>query len=193
LIETAKQNCPGEDVAAYLDGELTGHSLQVFESHLAECSSCAVELRQQRQLLCTLDAAFNSSNQFSLPAEFTRVIATHAESDLRGLRGKSERRRAAQLCAILGLSAFALLGATSGVLVFQPVRNFLQLFARVFELAWQTTSDATESLGIILRVIARAAIGTPYVWPALIGLALVVAVSVLSRLIGNYHRTQIIE
>jgi hypothetical protein len=32
-----------------------------------------------------------------------------------------------------------------------------------------------------------------YLWPTLIGLTLLVAVSLLSRLIGKYHRTQIIE
>ena len=185
--------CPREDVAAYLDGELDGVALERFESHVAECKPCASELRRQRQLVCTLDAAFNSEAKFDLPAEFTRAIAAHAESDLRGLRSKTERRRATQLCALLGLGAFALLGAASSGLLFQPARNVLRLFARVFELLWQTASDATESLGIVLRVLTRGAIGSPYIWPALIGLTLIVAVSLLSRLIGRYHRTQIIE
>jgi len=193
LIETEKYICPREDVAAYLDGELDGDALERFESHVAECKPCASELRRQRQLVCTLDAAFNSEARFDLPAEFTRVIAAHAESDLRGLRSKTERHRAAQLCALLGLAAFALLGAASSGLLFQPARNFLRLFARVLELFWRTSSDATESLGIILHVLARGAIGSPYIWPALIGLTLIVAVSLLSRLIGRYHRNQIIE
>ena len=230
MIETEKYICPREDVAAYLDGELDGDALERFESHVAECKPCASELRRQRQLVCTLDAAFNSEARFDLPAEFTRAIAAHAESELvrsfrssfagpgAGRRGHGPRGpfRPAPAClagpvclgisrardrrrsgdrggALLGLAAFALLGAASSGLLFQPARNFLRLFARVLELFWRTSSDATESLGIILHVLARGAIGSPYIWPALIGLTLIVAVSLLSRLIGRYHRNQIIE
>ena len=193
MIEADKAICVGEDVAAYLDGELAGAAIAAFESHVAECSECASELRRQRQLVCTLDAAFGVSKTFELPPEFTRVIATHAETDLRGLRHKTERRRAAQLCAMLALAAFALLGAASGAWVFQPARNFLQLFTRISELVWQTTSGVTQSVGIILRVLARSAAASLYFWPTLIGLTLIVALSLLSRLIGRHHRTQIIE
>lgn len=193
MIETDKNLCPREDVAAYLDGELDSAALARFESHVAQCKSCAGELLRQRQLVCTLDAAFNSHADLDLPLEFSRVIAAHAESDVRGLLSRTERRRAAQLCAMLGLAAFALLGAASGALLFQPARRVLRLMARIFELFWQTTSDAAESLGIILRVLARGFTGSPYIWPALIGLTLIIAAAILSRLIGKYHRTQIIE
>ena len=193
MIESDKTTCVSEDVAAYLDGELARGALDEFESHVADCSDCANELRGQRQLVCTLDAAFNSKTTFNLPEGFTRVIATHAETDLRGLRHKTERRRAAQLCALLALAGFALLGAASSKLVFQPARAFLQLLTRIFELIWQTTSDVTQSVAVILRVLARGAAGSLYLWPTLIGLTLIVAVSLLSRLIGRYHRTQIIE
>ena len=193
MIEAEQQTCPREEIAAYLDGELAGGPLEQFESHVSQCELCARELRRQRQLLCTLDAAFNTHAKFDLPAEFARVVATHAESDVRGLRSRIERRRAAQMCGVLGLAAFALLGAASSALLVQPARSFLQLFARVFELFWQTIANATESLGIIIRVLARGATGSPYIFTPLIGLALIVAVSLLTRLIGRYHCTQIIE
>ena len=62
--------CEREDVAAYLDGELTAEELTSFETHLKSCAACAVELRRQRQLLCTLDVAFNESRAFDLPRDF---------------------------------------------------------------------------------------------------------------------------
>lgn len=193
MIEIEKQICPSEDIAAYLDGELDASAIDRFESHVAQCETCSPELRRQRQLVCTLDAAFNSQAKFDLPVDFMRMIATRAESDLRGVRSKTERHRAAKLCAILGLMAFAILGAAASSVVLQPLRNALQLFTRLFELLWQAASDATESLAIILRVLTGGMTGNPYVWPLLIGLTLIVAASLLTRLIGRYHRRQIIE
>jgi len=185
--------CPVEDVAAYLDGELTGAAMETFEAHLAECVNCATELRTQQQLLCTLDAAFKSSPRLKLPTDFTRVVAAHAEGDLRGVRNKTERRRALQLCAMLSLAAFALLGAASGALIWQPVRGWAQLIARVSDLLWQTIYDAAIGIGVILRMIGRAAIASPYGLGSLVVLGFLIAISLLPRLIANYHRTEIIE
>src|SRR5258708_36389200 len=131
---TYDYDCRTEDVAAYLDGELDGAASDGFEAHLKTCARCTTELRMQRQLLCTLDFAFGEP-AFELPRNFSRVVATHAESDLSGMRKKSERRRALQLCALLALLAFALLGAASRALVFQPARSFLRLAGRLLDLA----------------------------------------------------------
>src|SRR5207253_8948701 len=102
-----------EDVAAYLDGELDNAALEVFEGHVKTCAGCAQELRTQRQLLCTLNRAFEESGAFELPQDFARLVATHAESDVTGLRGRGERRRAFKVCAVLALLSFALLAAAS--------------------------------------------------------------------------------
>src|SRR5437762_10415304 len=89
--------CELEDVATYLDGEMGETAQQTFEAHLKTCAGCASELRTQRQLLCTLDVAFSEPRSFDLPKNFARVVTTHAESDLSGMRNKGERRRALQL------------------------------------------------------------------------------------------------
>lgn len=195
LMEVPAKNvdCTREDIAAYLDGELSGAALEYFETHVAECCECADELRRQRQLLCALDAAFNSSAQISLPENFTRVVAKYAEHNLIGLRQKSERRRALQLSAMLAVIAFALLGATFSAFVLQPARGFLSVAMRIFEVFSQTALGAAEGAAIIGRMIGRAAVSSPYGFGALIVLAFIVAISLLLRLIASYHRTQIIE
>jgi anti-sigma factor RsiW len=193
LMDVVNDNCPREEIAAYLDGELSAAALENFEAHVAECSTCAAELRVQRQLLCTLNAAFNASSRIALPDNFTRVVAAYAENDLHGLRDKSERRRALQLSAIMALGAFALLGAASRGLVFQPARAGLQLVARVLDLLWQTFSDAIESIAIVARMIGRATFDSPHGIGALIALVFVIAISLLPRLIAWYHRTEFIE
>ena len=185
--------CPAEDVAAYLDGELSSAAQETFEHHLANCVDCAAELRQQRQLLCTLEAAFTPSSRFHLPRDFTRVVAARAEGDLNVVHNKSERRRALQLCAVLAVAAFALLGAAAPAVVFQPIRRFGQVTALVFDLLWQTMYDAAVGVAIILRMIGRAAVESPYGLGLVLTLTFLIAVSLLPRLIANYHRKEIIE
>jgi anti-sigma factor RsiW len=191
---TAEKNiCPREEIAAYLDGELSGVALEHFEAHLTECAECAGELRSQRQLLCTLDAAFSGSSRIKLPEDFTRVVATHAAHNLGGLREKSERRRALQLCALLSITAFALLGAASGALVLQPARNSFCIAARLLEVLSQAVLEAAEGFAIVGRMMGRAAVAGPYGVGAVIAFVFIGSIFLLPRLIASYHRTQIIE
>lgn len=184
--------CRTEDVAAYLDGELDGAASESFEAHLKTCACCATELRAQRQLLCTLDLAF-SERSFELPRNFSRVVATHAESDLSGMRKKSERRRAFQLCALLALLAFALLGTASRALVFQPTRSFLRIAGSLFDLAGRALYDAGTGVAVIVRVVGRALILAPHGLGLVLLLPFVIALALLPLLIVNYHRAQVIE
>jgi anti-sigma factor RsiW len=189
----ANKNCPREEIAAYLDGELDSDALTSFEEHVAQCSDCATELRSQRQLLCTLEAAFGTARHIHLPDNFTRVVAAHAENDMRGLRHKTERRRALQLCAALLVAAFMLLGAASNNLVFQPARAFLRITASALDVFLRTVADAAEGVAIIARMIARTSIASPHGFGILIALVFLIAISLLPRLIANYHRTEFIE
>jgi len=184
--------CQAEQVAAYLDGELNGAALEDFEAHLKPCASCAAELRTQRQLLCTLDAAFGPRS-FELPHDFTRVVKAHAESAVSGIRKKGERRRALQLSAILALISFALLGTASQALVFQPVGSLLRLAGSLFDLVWRTIYDAGTGLAVILRLLGRAVILSPHGLGLFLFVAFLFAISLLPLLIVKYHRAQTIE
>ncbi len=184
--------CRTEDVAAYLDGELDGVASESFEAHLKTCARCATELRMQRQLLCTLDFAF-SEPLFELPQNFSRVVTAHAECDLSGMRKKSERRRALQLCALLALLAFALLGAASRALVFQPAQSFLRIAGSFLDLFGHALFDAGTGAAVIVRVVGRAVILAPHGLGLILVLPFVIALALLPRLIVNYHRAQVIE
>ena len=182
-----------EDVAAYLDGELDDAALEVFEGHVKTCAGCAQELRTQRQLLCTLNRAFEESGAFELPQDFARLVATHAESDVTGLRGRGERRRAFKVCAVLALLSFALLGAASRATVFQPARSSLRVAESLFDLAWKTIYDAGTGASVIVRLVVRAIALSPYGLGLFLILTFIIAISLLPRLIASYHRAQIIE
>lgn len=188
-----QDSCRIEDVVAYLDGELDSTSLESFEAHVKACARCAAELRSQRQLLCTLDSAFGNSRTFELPRDFTRVVAAHAQSDVSGMRRKSEGRRALQLCAILALVSFALLGAATRATVFEPVRTFARITASVLDLVWRTVYDAGTGLAVIVRVVSRAMFldSSGLILLAILPFAIVVVL--LPRLIARYHRAEVVE
>jgi len=189
----AINTCQLEDVAAYLDGELTGVSLHRFEQHLKECSACATELRVQRQLLCTLDVAFSDSRSFDLPNNFARVVTARAENDLSGMRNRHERKRALQLCVLLALIAFALLGAATRTIVLDPLRSFFRVARVLSDLLWQAVSDAVATVTVLSRVIGRAVLDTQPGSRLLLVLAFLLSLSCLSLLIVRYRRAQIVE
>jgi predicted anti-sigma-YlaC factor YlaD len=186
-----EEECQFQDVAAYLDGELSGAAMRDFEAHLQTCAACAAELRSQRQLLCTLDVAFHESRSFELPQNFTRVVTAHAESDLSGMRRKGERHRALQVCAVLALVSFALLGTAARTLIIEPAQSLLHLAATILDFGWRITYDAGTGLAVIIRVLGRAIVSGPYGLGMLV--VFIFSTSLLSFLIAKYHRAQIIE
>ena len=193
MEDTFDNPCQSEDVAAYLDGELTGVALDTFEQHVRSCAGCAVELRTQRQLLCTLDVAFNDASSFHLPNNFARVVTAHAENDLTGMRNRGERQRALQLCAVLALVSFGLLGAATRAIVFDPLRSFFRVTRVLVDLVWQATSEAASSAAVLIRVIGRAILLAQTGSRFFFVLAFLLSICFLSLLIANYHRAQIIE
>jgi anti-sigma factor RsiW len=187
------EKCQLEDVAAYLDGELSEAGVTRFEEHLRSCLDCATELRAQRQLLCTLDVAFNGNRSFQLPHDFTRIVTARAESDLSGMRNKHERRRALKLCAVLALVSFALLGAAARTVVLDPLSALLRVSRTVLQLAWQAASEAVMSATVLVRVIVRAVLLDQNGLGLLMLVAFLIAISVLPFLLVKYHRAQTIE
>src|SRR5258706_10905350 len=92
-------NCQGDHIAAYLDGELDDAVCALLEKHLKKCSTCNAELAEQRLLLRTLDSTFSRRSSLALPADFARVVAARAESDMSGVRDRREHTLALRLCA----------------------------------------------------------------------------------------------
>ena len=188
-MDNFDNRCQAEDVAAYLDGELTTEGLERFEQHVKACATCANELRAQRQLLCTLDVAFNDSRTFDLPRNFARVVTASAETDLSMIRHGREPKRALQLCVVLGLVSFGLLGAATRTIVFEPLRSGFRIARVLFDLLFQALSDAGSTASVLVRMVGRAQSASLL----LLALGFVASLFVLSLLIVRYRRAQIIE
>ena len=180
--------CERNLIAAYVDGELDADLTLLFEDHLESCADCREELRAHRLFICELDAVLTDSDNIPMPADFSRMVATRATSDMRGVRTFSEHRKALTICMILALGGFALLGATARDAVFLVVRKFVVTVIGLAGFVATAVYDTAAGLVVIFRVVSRKfIIETGSLWPMLVLLAF--GVLILSRLISNYHRS----
>lgn len=191
--DTDKHSCLAEDVAAYLDAELEDRARELFEQHVKDCRQCATELLEQRQLLCALAVAFNEKHAMNLPRNFAQIVATHAESDMGGMRDRSERRQALKLSLVLAAASYALIGAASGELVWGPARALAGHLQSFFNFLWDAAYQASAGPAVIFRMLTRSFVFESRLLGFFILLLFVTAVTLLPRLIAQYHRTQIIE
>ncbi len=190
----APESHPCLDVAAYLDGELDAHGAARFEQHTRTCHTCATALREQRRLLCVLDAAFgDAERQLALPRNFTQVVKARAESDMRSVRHRSERKRALYLCAALAAVAFALLGWRASRELLAPLRVVATAAATIFEMAAHTVAEIGAGVLLLARVGGGRLMNEPSALRTGVYLSLALAVLLLLRLIGDYHRTRLPE
>lgn len=189
-VETLERPNACLDVAAYLDGELDAVDGARFEQHTKTCAPCATALREQRRLLCVLDAAFgDSQQQFQLPANFTQVVKARAQSDMSSVRHRSERRRAMWVCAGLAALSFALLGSQAWDELFAPLRAVAGVLATMLDMMAHVVGEAISGIALMLRVLGGQLLNEPSAFRTATYIILALAVVLLFRLIGSYHRS----
>jgi putative zinc finger protein len=184
-------NCESAKIAAFIDGELGPAEHLFVAEHIEQCSGCTAELQNQRQFMCELDSAFSGSFDLPVPPNFAEVVAVRAESDMRGVRDRTEHRKALLFCAMLALSAFALLGASTSESVIRNVQSILNKVLGILELFGKAIYDAAAGFTVILRVLSGGVIFDSRLagFTTLIFVAL--AIGLLSLLIARYHRTRL--
>jgi Putative zinc-finger len=187
-VHTCHDQVRATQVAAYLDGQLEGSAISDFESHVAGCQPCRAELTAQRQFLCELDSALNTTEEISIPKDFARIVSARAESDMRGVRDGGERRRALVVCLVLGITAFGLLGATNGKSLLLSGRLLANKVLGILGLLWTTLHDAFVGLTLVIRVVARVFQPQSSVMSLAALILLALAIASLSQLIIRYHR-----
>lgn len=189
-MSTANQKgiCERDLFAAYVDGELDAELTVLFEQHLESCEPCRAELRAHRMFVCELDAAMTDGAEIPVPVDFSKMVAARAASDMRGVRTRSENRKALSICMILALAGFALLGATAREAVFAVGGRFVTASLTLGGFLSGVVYDAGAAVAVIFGVLSRKLIvETGSLVPLLVLLAF--AILILSRLISNYHRT----
>jgi anti-sigma factor RsiW len=185
--------CETEKIAAFIEGDLDPTEHAVLETHIQGCSNCAAELHAQRVFMCELNSALSGAHELPVPDDFARVVAVHAESDMRGVRDRKEHTRALKFSIVLGLAAFALLGVATSKAVLFNAQTLASKTLGVLGFFGKALYDAASGATVISRVLSGGLIADSRL-AGLIALAVVVlAVGVLSLLISRYHRTRLSE
>ena len=187
-IANQKGICERDLFAAYVDGELDADLTILFEEHLEICEPCRAEVRAHRMFVCELDAALTDSVEIPVPVGFSQMVAARATTDMRGVRTRSEHRKALSICLILALAGFALIGATARDAIFAVAERFIAASLSLGGFLSSVVYDAGAAVAVIFGVLSRKLIvETGSLVPLLVLLAF--AILILSRLISNYHRT----
>ena len=142
--------CPSDDIAAYIDGELSPDAEIAFENHISACKICSEELSLQKQFINTLNVSLDTLPE--IPADFTKRIVTSAESNVRGLRRKREWLSALFVCAALLFFVLFTLGSSAGGAFISFFDVFGQL-AAVFSFVSHLLYDISIGAIVILRTI----------------------------------------
>jgi anti-sigma factor RsiW len=180
--------CERNMCASYVDGELDEDLTILFEQHLESCARCRAELQAHRLFVCELDAALNDNVEIPVPANFSKMVAARATTDMRGVRTRPEHRKALGICMILALGGFALLGASAREAMFAIGEKFVAAAVSIGEFLSSVVYDAGAAVAVVFGVLSRKLIvESGSLVPVLV--LLVVAILILSRLISNYHRT----
>ena len=185
---TTEKICDRNLVGAYVDGELDADLTSLFEDHLESCADCRFELRAHRFFVCELDAAMTSNSEIPFPRDFSKMVATRATTDMRGVRTRAENRKALTICMVLALGGFALIGATALNAGFAIAEKLIATVFGLISFVASAVYDTAAGLVVISRVVSRKfIIESGSLWPMLVLLAF--GVLILSRLISNYHRS----
>ena len=188
MTRVQQKICQRNLIAAYVDGELSGVATAIFEQHVEDCAECRAELRAHRLFVCELDAVLTGTLEIPVPANFSKVIAIRARSDMRGLRTSAENRKAIAICVGLALIGFGLVGATARDAIFALAGRFVGGVVSVSGFVSNTAYDAVAGLVVISRVLGHRIVNETRSFAVLV-VVLAVAVLVLSRLLSDYHRT----
>ncbi|HET6976997.1 MAG TPA: zf-HC2 domain-containing protein [Pyrinomonadaceae bacterium] len=192
MVKDQEKICERNLFSAYVDGELDAGLTLLFEDHLEECVECRAELRAHRLFVCELDAAMAENIEMPVPQDFSRMVAARAASDMRGVRTRSEHRKALTICAVLALVGFALLGAAARESVFMIAERFVGTVFSLVSFVAGTAYDTVAGFAVVFRVVSRKVIIDSGSLGPLVGL-FALAILILSRLISNYHRTSATE
>jgi anti-sigma factor RsiW len=149
-IEDLVSGCPSQDIAAYIDGELTPDAELQLEFHLAACRTCSDELNLQKHFLNALTGSL--SGEFEVSEDFTKRIVTSAESSVSGLRRRSEWLAALSVCCGLLLFVLFTLGASARGTFFSFFDVIGQL-AAVVSFVSHSCYDLAVGVVVILRTI----------------------------------------
>jgi len=153
IAQTNNFKCPTDEIAAYIDGELSSARELEIDAHFVRCAACTEELNQQKQFLRALDASLGGHTDLDLPVDFTKKVVANAESTVMGLRRPRERFNALFICAGLFLFVLFALG-TDAVKIVAGAADVLEQVSAVGSFFGHLVYSIFVGLAIIVRSLA---------------------------------------
>lgn len=181
--------CPREEIAAYIDGELSSSEEMDLDLHLTNCKTCSDELNSQKKVSTTLEILLeDKADDFELPANFTKVITAKAESNVSGLRQPKERLSAFIIFAVLIALVVVGLGSRIDTVWFAFGKIAGQMMV-VGGFVWHVIID----IGIVISVILRA-LSQHFIYSSISALILILMVFamtalMLSKMVWRFNRS----
>lgn len=186
-IANSREICPREEIALYVDGELSARRELELEMHFAVCSDCAEELNLQKKMLCALDFALLPEREIELPQDFTKIVVTKAESNVNGLRHPRERRNAFFICAALFLALLVGFSAETET-VFFAFRKFTEQILAVGTLIFHLIYDIGIGATVILRSLGNQFVFNSISSAFLLLVLFLFSLFAVSRLVMRFNR-----
>lgn len=185
--------CHSEKIAAFVDDELEPSVRAAVEQHLRECERCAGDLRAHRAFMRELESALSDRLDLEVPPNFAKVVAVHAENDMRGVRDRAEHRRALRYCIVLSLVTFALLGVASSRALLSSLQSVFRASLGVIGLFGKTLYDALAGFSVVFRVFKRGLVTDSNLAALGFFVLFLLAIGFLTLLISRYHRTRVLD
>lgn len=188
-IAQSNELCPREEIAAYLDGEISPRREIELEMHFAVCSVCNEELNVQKKLLCALDSVLLTEREVELPKNFTKIVIAKAESNVSGLRRPQERRNAFYICAALFLPLLIWFGAETEA-VLMTFRNFGEQIFAVGGLVFHLIYDLAVGFAVILRSLSSQFVSNSIASIVFLLIIFIFSLITVSRLVIRFNRAE---
>lgn len=184
-IQNLFRECSLQRIIGYVEGDLSPREEVELEIHFSGCSKCAAELNVQKKLLCALDYAFDGrESTVDVPDDFTKVVVTSAESNVRGLRRPQERFKALMVVSTLVLLVLAGLGGEIAGYLEAPQNSFgpVSSFGAA---AFHFIHDAAVGIAVILRYL-----GQRFLFTSALSLGLLLAFFMFTSLVLSKYFTR---
>lgn len=153
--QNSMTECSLQRIIGYLEGDLSPNEELDLEIHFSGCPKCAGELNVQKKLLCALNFALDEREfKVEVPDDFTKVVVTSAESNVRGLRRPQERFKALMVVSTLFLLVLAGLGGEIAGFLEAPQNSFGQI-SSTGAVAFRFIHDIGVGIAVILRYLGQ--------------------------------------
>ncbi len=180
--------CPREEIFSYIDGELSESEIVEFEVHIKDCKKCSDELTTQKRLSNGLDLVLeNESKTIEIPIDYSKVVATRARSDVRGLRKKQEVSKSIVIIAALS-GILVSIGIGIGMYISQDV-SLTNSDSLVNGDVFHYVIDGAWGIGTILRGLGHRFIFESTASPIILTISFGFAFLLLTKLIMRDFRS----